>query len=225
MALRPALQVNPPRGHRRVSAPAIEPVTATEFRTYIKADSGVVADAEANSYIAQAREFIEEKTGLALITQTWRMSLDAWPGYREFWWDGVRETAVTELLTGTPRVLAFPRYPLASITSVKTYDEASTETTVIVADLFDIDTETRPGRLSLKFGQLWPLATRPVNAIMIDYVAGFGAAATDVPAGLRGAVLTLAGYLYEHRGECEMTQAYMKSGAYEAASMHAIRGL
>lgn len=225
MALRPAIPQFTHRGNRRVSGPAAEPVTAAEFRTFVKADVGVVSDAEANSYITQAREFIEEIEGIAFVNETWRLSLDNWPGYIEPWWDGVREMAVTELTSGRPRVLYFPRYPLSSVSSVKTYDEASNETTVTINQVFDVDTESRPGRLGLKFGQTWPTATRPINAIQIDYVAGFGAAATDVPVGLRAAVLNLAGYYYEHRGECDMRTAYMKSGASDVLAAYRSRGI
>jgi len=184
MALRPAIAYFPPRGNRRVSNPALEPVTADSFRAYVKADAGTVSDEEALLYISQAREFIEELSGIAMIQQVWLLTLDRWPGYVEQWWDGVREMATTELESGTPRVLGFPRYPLISVSSVKVYDEESVETTVNLAQTFDVDTDSRPGRFALKRGRVWPTATRSVNAIMIEYIAGFGADATAVPAGL-----------------------------------------
>lgn len=225
MALRPAYVQYPPRGHRRVVQPAIEPVTETELRTHVKADILMLPDSEAKRLIAQAREFIEEMYGIAIINQTWRLSLDAWPGYETPWWDGVREMAITELQSGRPKVLHLPRYPLSSIASVKVYDEASLETVLNVASIFDVDTESRPGRLALKFGQLWPLATRPTNAVVIEYVAGFGALVTDVPAGVRAAVLLQAGYFYDHSGECDMRTAFAKSGTADIMAAYSLRGL
>jgi len=225
MALRPAYEQFPHRGNRQIVAPAIEPVTAAELRTQIKADVGVVSDAEANTIIAQARNFIEEMSGLALINQTYRLTLDNWPGYYEPWWDGVRQTAVTELMGGRPRVVTFPRYPLSSISEVRTYNEAGTATVITVATFFTVDIESRPGRLGLKAGQVWPTAMQDINAVQIDYVAGFGATAISVPPILRAAVLTLAAYYYDHRGECDMQMAFKLSGTADAVAAYMVRGI
>lgn len=219
MALRHKTFLTDYRGHIRTVEPAAEPVLAEELRTFLKESFDVLQDTEAEFYIQQAREYLEELTGLAFITQTWQLALDKWPGYIEPWWDGVRELPVTELTAGRPRSLTLPRYPLQSISSVTTYDEAGTSATPSVATYFDIDTVSRPGRLSLKFGQQWPLATRPTNAITINYVAGFGDDLGDVPAVIRGAVLHMAGYLYQHRGECDMREAAAKSGATDLVGM------
>lgn len=225
MALRPSVAQHPGRGNRLVTAPAVEPVTATELRTQLKRTGDELPDAEAETLITEARQFIEEYSGLALITQTWRLTMDGWPGYVEPWWDGVREMAISALATGNPITLVFPRYPLSAVSSVKTYDEDDAETVVSISSTFNIDTEQRPGRMRLKPGQVWPSATRGFNAVQIDYVAGFGAAAGNVPVSLRGAVLSLAAYYYDHRGECDMTEAFCKSGADTSVRMHMIRGL
>lgn len=225
MTLRPQLSPLLPRGHRRTTAPAVEPVTATELRTFLREDSAGLPDATAELYIKQAREFLEEATGLAFIAQSWKMTLDNWPGYCEPWWDGVRQMAISELTSGRAIDLTLPRYPLTGITSVTTFDEAGNSTVHVVADYFNIDTQRMPGRMGLKFGALWPQATQALNAIEIVYTAGFGATATDVPALLRGAVLDLAGYYYSHRGECDLAEAAKKSGALDKAAMFASRGL
>lgn len=224
MAIRPPLTFFTDRGNRLVTAPAAEPVTAAELRTQLKRTGDELPDSEATLLIEEARQFIENYSGLALINQTWRLMLDAWPGYVEPWWDGVREMSITELSGGRPLTLEFPRYPLSSLTSVKTYDEADVETNVNISTTFNVDTERRPGRLGLKPGKTWPMATRGFNAVQIDYVAGFGSAASNVPASLRAAVLSLASYYYDHRGECDMTEAFAKSGSADLVRMHMIRG-
>lgn len=225
MSLRSNSPEFPHRGNRQITAPAIEPVTATELRTELRTDSTSMPDAEANGIIAQARNMIEEMSGLALINQTWRLTLDQWPGYIEPWWDGVRQTSVTELLGGRPRTITFPRYPLSAVSAVRTYNEAGTPTTQTIATYFIVDIESRPGRMGLKTGQLWPTASQAINAIQIDYVAGFGTAAADVPPVLRAAVLILAAYYYDHRGECDMRMAYAKSGAGDSVLAYISRGI
>lgn len=214
MSLRASVPLYQHRGSVIVTAPASEPVTASELRTHLRADSTELPDAEANALITDARSEIEMMTGLAFITQTWRLALDRWPAGGEAWWDGVREGSIHDLYgPNTLRSVNLPRWPLASITSVTVYDEASTSTAVTVANVFDVDTYSIPGRLTIKRGAVWPVALRASNAIEIVYVAGYTSAA-NVPAPMKRAVKQLAAYLYAHRGDdCEPREAYVSSGA------------
>lgn len=214
MSLRPIVSLYQQRGSVLVTAPGSEPVTATELRTHLRADSTELPDAEANSLIAEARSYIENETGLAFISQTWRLALDRWPAGGEAWWDGVREMSITELYrSNSLQSVTLPRWPLASITSITTYDEASNATSVTTANVFDVDTYRTPGRLTLKRGQTWPVALRASNAIEIVYVAGHANAAA-IPSTLKRAVKQLAAFLYSHRGDdCDAPQAYVDSGA------------
>lgn len=186
------------RGHVINTAPATEPVTAAEFKDHVSDSS--LTDAQADAWVASARAMIEENTGIAMITQVWDMALDNWPtGRSDEWWSGVRLGALSEI-AGPSRDVCLPRYPLASVDSVKTYDEASNETTLAVSTYFDVDTFRKPGRLALKSGQSWPVALRPTNAIMITYTAGYVGAA-NVPEPLKLAVKIVGAYLYSHRGD------------------------
>jgi len=214
MTLRPAIPIYQERGSVLVTAPASEPVTATELRTHLRVDSTELPDGEANSLIVEARQMIEDQTGLAFISQSWRLSIDRWPGGQEAWWDGVRQMAISELYSaGQITSLALPRWPLASITSVTVYDEDSNSEAVTIADTFDIDTYQVPGRLTLKRGSTWPIALRANNAIQIVYVAGYANAAA-VPATMKRALKSMAAFLYTNRGDqCSPADAFEKSGA------------
>lgn len=219
MSLRPARSVVYRRASVIETAPAAEPVTADELRTHLRADSTLLGDTEANALIAEAREEFEAQTSLALITQSWRLSLDAWPNGEPDWWDGMRDGSVADLYKSAQSV-ELPVYPLASVTSVTTYDEDSNATAITVATSFDVDTYSRPGRISLQSGAVWPTALRPTNAIQIVYVAGYGDAA-DVPAPIKRAVKAMAAYLYAHRGDgCSPTDAYVQSGAKAVADRY-----
>lgn len=209
MSLRPATRYSDFRGHVLETAPATEPVTAGALRSYLVVDYDALPDPEADALIAEARNLIEETTGLALITQDWRLSLDRWPGQRGPWWDGVRDGAITDVF-GAPAVLEMPRYPLQSVQSVTVYDEAGNASVVDVAATFDVDPYQRPGRMALRFGATWPIAMRPTNAIQIVYRAGFG---TTVPPILARAVKQVAAYLYSHKGdECDLGEAMAAAG-------------
>lgn len=202
MSLRPNIPLHQYRGHVLETAPATEPVTASELRDFLRETATGLPDSEAEDFISEAREMIEEHTGLAMIDQTWKMAIDRWPGGQEQWWDGVKQMAISELHTAAHRrELYLPRYPLSSVDSVTVYDEDSNSTTVTVADKFDVDTYQKPGRLTLKRDETWPVALRASNAIEIVYTSGYGSSASDVPAALRRAVKQAAAYLYSHRGD------------------------
>lgn len=214
MSLIPRNRYSQRRGHKLDAAPAVEPVTAAELRTYLRETTSSLPDTDADAFIAEAREYIERVENIAMITQSWRLAFDRWPSRAEPWWDGVREMPVSELhqVSGSGDV-RMPQYPLQSVTSVTTYSEDSTATSVALST-FDVDTYRTPGRITLKSGQTWPTATRANNAIEIVYVAGYGDAASDVPAPLKRAVKQMAGYLHAHRGDgCDVGSAYSDSGA------------
>ena len=212
MSLRAPVPLYQHRGSVLVTAPAAEPVSAAELRLHLREDAANFPDAAV--YVRDARQEIENITGLAFLPQTWRLALDRWPTGGEAWWDGVRDGSISDLYGGDARrSIELPKWPLASITSVTVYDEASNATVVNVASLFDVDAYRRPGRMTLKRGQTWPVALRASNAIEIVYVAGYPSAAA-IPAPMQRAVKQLAGYLYAHRGdECEPKVAYEASGA------------
>jgi uncharacterized phiE125 gp8 family phage protein len=213
MSLRAPVSLYQHRGSVLVTGPASEPVTAAELRAHLRADPTELPDADANALITDARSEIETISGLAFITQTWRLAIDRWPTGGEAWWDGVREGSIKDLYANAQRSVDLPRWPLASITSVTTYDEASNATSITVANVFDVDTYRTPGRITLKSGQTWPVALRAANAIEIVYVAGYTSAA-NVPAPMKRAVKQLAAYLYSHRGDdCDPKEAFVTSGA------------
>lgn len=202
MSLRRSIPLTQYRGNVRTAGPAVEPVTDDELRAQLSETVDGLPDVQANALIAEARELIEEMTGLALITQTWRLALDRWPGGQELWWDGVRQMPMSEIYApNSAREVHLPRYPLQNITSVTVYDEDSTSAAVDVAATFDVDTYRRPGRMVLQRGATWPIALRSANAIEVVYVSGFGDTASSVPAILKRAVKQVAAYLYAHYGD------------------------
>ena len=216
MALRQARLIHDYRGNRLQTAPTVEPVTATELKTHMRL-TGTEEDDYLEDVIAEARQEIEDATGIAFISQTWKLTLDRWPAAREEWWDGMREAHIDVIYGGNRTNYAsvkLPRYPLITVDTVNVYDEDSNATAVTIANVFDVDTESLRGRLTIQRGATWPVALRSNNAIEITYTAGYGTAATDVPAPLKRAVRQMAAYMYEHRGDgCDPKDAFRHSGA------------
>ncbi len=226
MSLRQTIKWTQYRGLVRTTDAAAEPVTAEELQTFLRATDTQLPDAQADDFVTQARNWIEELTGLALINQTWNMFLDEWPQrLNDQWWSGVRQGSITELYS--PANLSSvvpPRYPLSSLSNVYVYDEDGTETEVTISTTFDVDTAQKPGRVTLKRGATWPVAMKANNAIKLVFVAGYGSLASDVPVPLKRAVLQLAAYLYSHRGDgCDMGTAFKDSGARELTSLYTVQ--
>lgn len=153
----------------RSSDPASEPVTLAEARIAcdLWADESAHDD-HLTILIAAARRLIEERTGLALITQTWRLTLDRFPVGEDH--------------------LYLPRAPLQSVSSV-TYTDTAGDSQTWDSDDYIVSTDHRPGRISPAFGQVWPTARDQADAVAITYIAGYGDAASDVPNLARHAVL------------------------------------
>ena len=159
-----------------LSGPAAEPVTLAEAKAWLRLD-GAAEDALLTTLITAARLHVESVAGLALLAQSWRLVLDEWPA---------------------TRVIALPLAPLHTLTGITAYDAEGAATELSLAGV-ESDRTANPPRLFLpaNFGPAPVLPPR--QGIAIDFVAGFGDAAEDVPAPLRQAVLTLIGYWYENR--------------------------
>jgi len=213
MSLRPSPSLYQDRGSRITINPESEPVSLMDVKRHLRIDDNS-DDIVISDQIIEARSYIENETNVAMISQTWRLAIDRWPAGGEAWWDGVREMSITELYrSNSLQSVIPPRWPLASITSITTFDEDSTPTSVTTANVFDVDTYRIPGRITLKRGQTWPIALRASNAIEIVYVAGYANAAA-VPATMKRAVKQLAAFMYSNRGDdCDPADAYHKSGA------------
>ena len=143
-------------------------------------------------YVRAAQAYVETITGRKLVTQTWRMYLDAWP---------------------LSDRIKMPFGQLQSVTHVKYTDSAGVERT-FDADRWEISISRDPGLLALSYSQIWPTPTlRVLDPIEIQFVCGWTTAA-DVPYDLRAAILLMAGHLYLNResvivGDSAAVQSHM----------------
>src|SRR6056297_2691300 len=61
-----------------LSGPAVEPLALDDAKAHLRLD-GEDEDAYLATLIRTSREHIEAARGLALVTQSWRATLDCWP--------------------------------------------------------------------------------------------------------------------------------------------------
>ena len=157
--------------------PADEPVTVAEAKEHCRVDV-TTDDATIQGFIETAREVVEVAMRQALVTQTWDLYLDSFPG-----------TDYLEL----------PLPPLQSVTYVKYTTKAGVLTTFDSAS-YMVDTYSQPGRIRLKDTYSWPSdELQIVNGVNVRFVCGYGATAGDVPQRYRLAIMLLAAHWYENR--------------------------
>lgn len=209
--------------HNLITAPAIEPVTLTQAKAHLRVDFAD-DDTLITTLIIVARQAVEEFLGRALITQTWQVFYDKFPdffyGYRNdcditsasqqlpvnYYQNRVRRAREIELL----------KPPLQSVTHVKTYANDDTVTTFSTSSyqvsVYGGLTPTR-GRVTLRDGVTFPFFTRNADGIEIQFIAGYGDAASDVPEQIIQAMLLIIGKLYEDRGDCDDCDSMMPKTA------------
>lgn len=159
-----------------VTPPAVEPISLDQALVQCHANQGVEDDWFTET-IKTVRQDAELYTRRAFIEQTLRISFDTWPCF--------------------PVLL--PRPPLIEIESVTLYDLEDSSTSINVSDLL-VDVYSSPGRFSFNSGYSVPsISLRELNSVVIQYKAGYGSIADDVPRNFKQAMLLHLSYLYESR--------------------------
>ena len=156
-------------GLRVVTGPTAEPVSLAEARAHCRVDTAN-EDAVLVGLILAARQYAEEITGRAFLTQTLELTLDCFPAWK----------------------IELPRSPVASITSITYLDTAGASDTVTS---YVLDGRSRPPRLTPAYGESWPDVRATAGCVAIRFVAG----ESDAPEPIRQAILLMVGHWFEHR--------------------------
>jgi hypothetical protein len=192
-----------PIGLTLSSAPTVEPVDVADAKLHCRIDVGD-GDTLILSYLKAARRMVERFTNRQLITATWKLTMDNFPG-RYLETDGSRAWAGgTFDPTGSSHwaplaEIRLPWAPLASVTTIKYIDTAGTQQT-LSSTKYQVDITTEPGRIRPVFGEIWPIV-KPLTlaAVEVTYRAGYGDTAAAVPDEFKAAIRLLTGHYYENR--------------------------
>lgn len=161
-----------------IQHPVLEPVSLTEAKNHLRIDH-TEDDAAIGAMITAARQWVEQVTRRALVTQT----LEVW--FPKF-----------------ARVLDLPRPPLQWVESVAYTAPDGTDDTVTTHRVI-VPSESNGSVEQPDTG--WPATIVAEDAVRIRYVAGYADTASpsagvgNVPKPLKLAVLLVLGDLYEHR--------------------------
>lgn len=159
------------------TAPATEPVTLAEAKLHLRIEDAITADDTlVSALIVAARQWVEQYLHRSLVTQTWRLKLDAFPD-------------TDTIVLGRPSLL--------EVSSV-TYVDADGDSQTMSTDDYSVDADHFPGRILLGFGKSWPSTRVQPNAVTVTFTSGYGNAAA-VPDAIKAALKLVIGDLYANR--------------------------
>lgn len=149
-------------------------LTTAEAKTHLKVDTSA-DDTYIDNLISAATESAQIFTNRYFINTTITQHGDTWSD-----------------------IATLFKSKVNSITHIKYYDSDNSEQT-LATSVWISDINQQPARIGLKPNQSFPSLADRINAVNCKYVVGYGSAASDVPEGIREAVLLTIGNLYENR--------------------------
>ncbi len=153
---------------------ADEPLSLDEAKAHLR----VTATDEDDliwSLIIAAREYAENFTHRALMARTWEWRVDDFGCWQ----------------------LQVPLAPLQSVSSI-VYVDGQGDTQTLATTEYQVDAASTPPRIQPAYGKTWPQTRPQLNAVTVEFVAGYGGAG-DVPQQIKQALLLIIAELYERR--------------------------
>lgn len=187
-------------GIQVITEPTVEPLSVPDLAEQLRYPH----DSEnlfIESLIIAARRFCERKTGRAFIQQELRLTLDRFPA-------GRCEIRLPRppLIHLTASVLPDTDWPDLGIH----YTDTNGDEQTVDPATYVVDSSTAVGRIGLADGEEWPTdAIEQIAAVRVQYLAGYGDTAADVPPEIKQAMKMLIGHWFTHR-EAVITGAISK---------------
>lgn len=168
------------RSVRRLTQPAVEPVSLSEAKTHLRVDTST-DDSYITALVKAAREWVEEYLDRSLVYTQWQVKADLFPVEFEV-----------------------PRPPVATagtFTAVTlTYASTDGTTKTVAGANYRVDRDATPAVVRNIYNGTWPSdVIYDANSVTLTFWAGYGADATNVPQVIKHAILMLVGYWYERR--------------------------
>jgi hypothetical protein len=184
-----------------ITAPASFGVTAADMEAFLTLASGQDT-ALLEAFIEASYDAIRQYLRRSVITETLELRMDGFPGYNDArelaMGPGMHLSSHPWVTNGGGSVIDLPFGPVASITSIKTYDRDNAEST-FSATYYRADAS----RVFLNDGATWPVNLRSRDAVAIRYVSGDAAP----PAAIIQAIKQHVAAMYECREGCDMPAA------------------
>lgn len=187
------------------TGPTIRPITREEVKDHLRIDAtNTSEDPFIDTIILAATEYFQSRSWRQLMTATYTQYLDEFPA------------------TG----LELDKPPLQSITSIK-YDDLNDAEQTLATSVYETDTFSQIGRVQLQEGESFPSTFDKLNAVRIEYKAGYGDARADVPDLIKSVIKLVVAHFYENRDFVQrmgnVSQIPMPQGIEFLINQHSIR--
>lgn len=182
--------------------PSIEPVTLADAKSQVEIASASTAhDALLERLISEARQAIEDDTGIVAGERTITESFTSWPAT----W------------------IELHRRPVSAITSIKYIDTAGVPQTFGAANYVLDASRVRPA-IRLAYNASWPSIRGDESGITVTYVAGYSTRAAMPEAVKQAVLLRVAENFDDRTGANDQTNsANGRKSAYERLIMRLMR--
>lgn len=168
---------------RLITPPLTTPITLTEAKAHLNVDHSD-DDTLITALIEAATAYIDGPVGFlgrAIVDQTWELVLDEFPDNE----------------------IKLPMPPVIEVVSIKYDDGDGVEQTVSSQD-YTLDNVSEPGWVLPESPGAWPSTFDGINAVRVQYRAGYIDYSVSppvgfVPADIKAAILLYVGSLYANR--------------------------
>lgn len=179
-------------GYKLVTAPEVEPVSLVEAKAHLRVDYDLNDDDPLIAgLIVAARQWCEQYTRRAFITQEWRATFDKFGDKMPLAWPTVQSVTDIKYRANDGTVSDGGSPPLSAL-----------DVMVYVTSADDVS-----ARVMLRDGAAWAGTAIHPDAVEVTYEAGYGDTPDDVPMAIRQAILLLVGTWYEFRESVSASQA------------------
>jgi uncharacterized phiE125 gp8 family phage protein len=175
---KPTATITPFRSLRRITSPAVEPVSLAFAKTHARVDTEA-DDLYIQSLITVAREYVEDILDITICTTVWEVKYDLFP----IW------------------AIILPRLPMQDKTITVTYRSGDgTYSTLSSANAaFQVDASVLPGRIYPQWATAWPATRGDENSVTVRYTAGYGDDGRTAPAVTKHLICLLVAHFYDTR--------------------------
>lgn len=166
----------------QTSGPATTPISLAEAKAHLRVE---IPDEDSliSAYVSASTSWVEQYLRRALVSQTWTVYLDEFPGNSE--------------------AIVVPLSPLVSISAFEFKDPTSGAWTAVSGSTYSVEVpggeNPGRGRILPAYGATWGEARGEPNSVRYTAAVGYGASGANVPEPIRMAIRQLVGTAFANR--------------------------